>query len=108
MTLIPIELVREIILCILDVPSRSDISDEIGSNTKPDWALIQSLTLASKTYRTLTLEAWFRTLYIKSPSDIPHIQVLFPDICIAWTRYVLKLGMQQKVILIHIKGITLC
>lgn len=66
---IPPELIHEVICHILDAPARDDTPELLGSTTKPEWGLVDSFSLASKAYRALVLEAWFRNLFIKSPTD---------------------------------------
>ncbi|KAJ7678066.1 hypothetical protein DFH06DRAFT_1422556 [Mycena polygramma] len=70
---VPVELVREIIAYILVFPPTS-LSDTPGTNLKPKWSLISSFSVASKTYRTLALEAWFRALFTKAPADLVFLQ----------------------------------
>ncbi|KAJ6551293.1 hypothetical protein B0H19DRAFT_950437 [Mycena capillaripes] len=73
MIFVPVELVREIIAYVLVFPAVS-LSDEPGTTSKPEWSLISSLSVASKTYRTLALEAWFRKLFTKSPADLVFLR----------------------------------
>lgn len=81
---LPPELIREIIAFILDGPLNN--SEEPGISTKQSWSSLEPLTLASKAYRTLSLVAWFRILFIKDPKDIPILYTFFPEIGTAWTR----------------------
>ncbi|KAF8178920.1 hypothetical protein BJ912DRAFT_855873 [Pholiota molesta] len=83
---IPNEIVEEIIHHILQTDD-STRANETGKNCKPDWKLIESFTLTSWNFRQLSLAAWFRTLYLKSPSDIQDIQALFPVLKERWTRH---------------------
>ncbi|KAJ7719083.1 hypothetical protein DFH07DRAFT_315850 [Mycena maculata] len=90
---LPVELVREIIASVLECCSQDssdafslDVSQNLPTGKKPDWSLIHSLSVASKTYRTLALEAWFRVLVSRSPSDILFLQTNFPEIRNSWTR----------------------
>ncbi|KAG5645657.1 hypothetical protein DXG03_005494 [Asterophora parasitica] len=76
---IPPELVREIVAFLFESP-RTTSQDELGVSVKHNWSSIQSLSLTSKTYRTLALGAWFRILFIKDPSDINTLQTFFPEI----------------------------
>ncbi|KAJ6618121.1 hypothetical protein B0H10DRAFT_1266101 [Mycena sp. CBHHK59/15] len=82
---LPLELVREIIGYVL-VTSQAALSDEPGTNTKPDWTLVSSLSLVSKTYRTLALEAWFRVLFITSPADLLFLQHSLPEVRTSWAQ----------------------
>ncbi|KAF8066693.1 hypothetical protein FPV67DRAFT_1416680 [Lyophyllum atratum] len=75
---IPPELVHDIISFVLDPPAVA--ADERGVSFKHDWSSLEALTLTSKAYRTLALNAWFRTLFIKVPSDIHVLQAMFPDV----------------------------
>jgi hypothetical protein len=46
------------------------LTDEPGTHPEPNWELIGAFAVASKTYRTLALEAWFRVFFSKSPADL--------------------------------------
>ncbi|KAJ7845461.1 hypothetical protein B0H13DRAFT_119323 [Mycena leptocephala] len=81
---LPVELVREIIAYVLVVPPAT-VSDELGANLKPNWSLIRSLSIASKTYRTLALEAWFRVLFTRSPGDLVFLRSQLQEIH-SWTQ----------------------
>ncbi|KAJ6504097.1 hypothetical protein C8R47DRAFT_1210188 [Mycena vitilis] len=70
---VPLELVREIIAYVLLFPPTT-LSDAPGTNPKPKWSLISSFSVASKTYRTLALEAWFHALFTKAPKDLVFLQ----------------------------------
>lgn len=85
---VPLELVNEVIIYLLDAPPRSLSPEEPGSNTKPAWDLINAFSLASKPYRTVALEAWFRRFYIESPEDIVIGSRMFPEIQSNWCRCV--------------------
>jgi hypothetical protein len=85
MYFVPLELVREIIASAFDDATSSE---EHGMTSKPLWSSIESLTLASKAYRALVLEHWFRTFFIKSSDDLSPVQSLLPEIKRGWTRHV--------------------
>ena len=57
-----------------------------GENLKPSWTLIEPLTLASRTFRQIALERWFRTLYISSAADFERIHEFFPYLKGQWCR----------------------
>ncbi|KAJ7878758.1 hypothetical protein B0H14DRAFT_1628726 [Mycena olivaceomarginata] len=82
--LLPVELVCEIIGHVLVFPPVA-LTDEPGTHPKPSWKLIGAFAVASKTYRTLALEAWFRVFFSKSPADLffleNHLQGVY-----SWTR----------------------
>ncbi|KAJ6466791.1 hypothetical protein C8R45DRAFT_478145 [Mycena sanguinolenta] len=82
--LLPVELIREIIGHVF-VFQPVTATDERGANRKPKWDLISSLSVASRTYRTLALEAWFRVLFTKSPVDLVFLQYHLQDVH-EWTR----------------------
>ncbi|KAF8201265.1 hypothetical protein K438DRAFT_1581842 [Mycena galopus ATCC 62051] len=84
MSSLPVELVREIIGHVL-VFQPFGAGGERGENLKPKWDLINSLSVASKTYRTLALEAWFRVLFTKSPTDLVFLQHQLQEVR-EWTR----------------------
>ncbi|KAG5635492.1 hypothetical protein H0H81_011047 [Sphagnurus paluster] len=75
---IPLELVQ--IIIEYSLYSKNASNHELAVSIKPDWKAIQPLTLASKTYRALALEAWFQTLFINSPNDLENLRELFPGI----------------------------
>jgi hypothetical protein len=87
---LPPELAREIVnhLFELDISGTGTISEEPGVPSKQKWPLIKPLTLACRTYRALSLELWFHTLFIQSPMDIPRAHAMFPEIGRKWTRLV--------------------
>ncbi|KAG5722950.1 hypothetical protein E4T56_gene5103 [Termitomyces sp. T112] len=76
---LPLELLHEIILVSLS--SSPTAPEETGVSIKQNWASLEPLTLASKVYRKQALNAWFRTLYAKTPSDVFHFGLIFPDFC---------------------------
>ncbi|KAJ7100692.1 hypothetical protein B0H15DRAFT_769917 [Mycena belliarum] len=82
---LPVELVREIVACILVSPP-DNVFYEPSRHPKPDWSLISSFSVASKAYRALALEAWFRALFMKSPAHFSFIQHNLPEIRNSWTR----------------------
>lgn len=92
---LPPELVRAIINYILDQDLLLDAnaSVELGVHKKR-WPLIQPLTLACKVYRALSLEAWFHTLFLESPADIPLAHAMFPEIKRKWTKLVHQCALQ--------------
>lgn len=57
-----------------------------GENLKPSWTLIEPLTLASRTFRQVALERWFRTLYIRSALDLKYLHQFFPYLKGQWCR----------------------
>ncbi|EDQ99875.1 uncharacterized protein LACBIDRAFT_334615 [Laccaria bicolor S238N-H82] len=78
---LPLELVREIIdLRLFSAPPHSWTPEDPGCSTKPRWGTIHALSLTSKSYRALVLEAWFRTLYVKSPQNLVFLQKSFPEL----------------------------
>jgi len=84
---LPLELVQEIIhLLLFSAPPRSST---FACSTKPTWGTINALSLTSQSYRALVLEAWFRTLYIKSAGDLIFLQDSgwFPELESKWTRH---------------------
>ncbi|KAJ7040654.1 hypothetical protein C8F04DRAFT_1253585 [Mycena alexandri] len=81
---LPLELIREIISHVLLAPPAT-VSEEPYTNSKPQFSLISSLSLASRTYRTLALEAWFQILFTESSADPEFIQNELPEIR-EWTR----------------------
>ncbi|KAJ7238055.1 hypothetical protein B0H12DRAFT_100908 [Mycena haematopus] len=81
---LPVELVREIIAHVLDLQPVT-ATDGRGANWKPKWDLLRSLSVASRLYRTLALEAWFRVLFTTSPVDLVFVQNHLPDVQ-EWTR----------------------
>ncbi|KAJ7489309.1 hypothetical protein FB451DRAFT_686656 [Mycena latifolia] len=82
---LPLELVREIVAYILAAPP-GPVSQKPGTSSKPKWSLIGPFSVASKTYRTLALEAWFRVLFMRSPTDILFLQNNLHEIGSSWTR----------------------
>jgi hypothetical protein len=87
MYFVPLELVREIIENVFNDSTLAHvICEEPGRTSKPVWSSIESFTLASRAYRTLVLERWFRILFIKSSKDISFMQDFFPDIKRNWAR----------------------
>ncbi|KAG6828634.1 hypothetical protein H0H92_007226 [Tricholoma furcatifolium] len=74
---LPPEILREVIS--FSLASRSSNS-ELGVSIKREWASIEPLTLASKAYRYIALNAWFQSLFVTSPSDIVEFKAMFPDI----------------------------
>ncbi|KAE9390084.1 hypothetical protein BT96DRAFT_1002577 [Gymnopus androsaceus JB14] len=60
--------------------------ENLFSSSKPDWKLFSALSVASKTLRALTFEAWFKVLLIKSPEDLLDENLPFPEIKTLWTR----------------------
>jgi len=57
-----------------------------GENSKPSWTLIEPLTLATRTFRQVALERWFRTLYIRSATDIECLDEFFPYLKSKWCK----------------------
>ena len=87
---LPLELVREIIHFLLfSAPPRFSTAENPGGTTKPTWGTIDALSLTSKSYRALVLEAWFRTLYIGSPESLIFLQDSgwFPEMGSKWTTH---------------------
>jgi len=87
---LPLELVREIIrLLLFSAPPRSWNPEIPGCSTKPTWDTINALSLTSQSYRALALEAWFRTLHIKSPGNLTFFRDSgwFPELGSKWTRH---------------------
>lgn len=87
---LPLELVREIIhlLLFFPPPSRST-PDDIDCAVKPTWDTINALSLTTRSFRPLALEAWFRTLYIDSPENLIFLRDSgwFPELGSKWTKH---------------------
>jgi len=83
---LPTELLRHIVLYY--VRSADVQTDTEGAylpiGEKPNWELIEPLTLSFKVFRLLTLEAWFEVYVAKRPADLLEFS-LFPDIPM-WAR----------------------
>ena len=79
---LPPELVREIIYFTL-----SSAPEILGCSTKPSWLTLNALSLTSRTYRALVLEAWFCTLYVESPKDLDFVRYCWPEVGAKWTRH---------------------
>ncbi|KAJ7628563.1 hypothetical protein FB45DRAFT_40616 [Roridomyces roridus] len=75
---LPIELVTAIIDYAL--------AAQDSLTNKASWDSVSPLSLASKIYRTLVLEAWFRVLLTKDPADVSFIASKFREIRSSWTR----------------------
>lgn len=91
---VPLELVREIIESIFNDSTSLSACEEPGRTTKPIWSSIESITLASKLYRALAIERWFRTLFIKSSKDLYLMDNLFPEMkrtCARWSSCAIPL-----------------
>ncbi|KIM43558.1 hypothetical protein M413DRAFT_18039 [Hebeloma cylindrosporum] len=85
---VPLEIVADIVLDVLEHEFVPIGTYKIpGKNLKPSWSLIESLTLASRTFRQVALERWFRTLYIKSFTDLEYIDLMFPYLKAQWCRH---------------------
>ena len=85
---LPTELIREII-CFThsSAPPRSSTPENLGYSTKPSWLTLNALSLTSRTYRALALEAWFHTLCIESPEDLEHVRCCWPEVGARWTKH---------------------
>jgi hypothetical protein len=84
---LPPELIREIIYFTLSsAPPASSLPEDLGS-TKPSWLTPNTLSLTSRTYCALVLEAWFCTLYIESPEDLEYVKCYWPEVGARWTRH---------------------
>lgn len=87
---IPHEIVRLIIAHLLPPLHAIEVTESTGNTCKRDqWALIQPLVYASRAYREIALEAWFRTFFVRNPVDVTKGKLLFPKIGRQWVRYVL-------------------
>jgi hypothetical protein len=86
MYFVPLELVREIIASVFDDATSCDTCEEPGRTCKPLWSSIEPLTVASKAYRALVLECWFRTFFTKSSEDLSSVQGLLSELTRNWTR----------------------
>ena len=85
---LPPELVREIIYFTLSsAPPRSSRPEDFGCSTKPSWLTLNALSLTSRTYRALALEAWFHILFIESPKDLEFVRCCWPEVGSRWTRH---------------------
>ncbi|KAJ7235058.1 hypothetical protein C8J57DRAFT_1728822 [Mycena rebaudengoi] len=80
--LFPLELVRIIVGHVLLPDTGSEL--ELGVNDKPSASLFHALSLASRTYRTLALEAWFRVLFLKSPADLLFLEHNLREVRTSW------------------------
>jgi hypothetical protein len=77
----PTELIREITLNLLGANSLADEQIFTGTrNLKPPWDLINSLSVASKTFRAISMEAWFRKLYLTRIEDLKYIATHWPEV----------------------------
>ena len=86
-----VELVQDIIhLLLSSSPPRSPTPEKPGCSTKPTWDTLNALSLTSQSYRALAHEAWFRTLYTKSPEDLTFLRNSgwFPELGNKWTRHI--------------------
>ncbi|KAJ7472377.1 hypothetical protein B0H11DRAFT_2237041 [Mycena galericulata] len=81
---LPIELIREIIAHVLLAPPYASSSPPLLA--KPAWSLISALSLASRTYRALALEAWFRVLHTRAPADLLFLRTDLREVQRSWTR----------------------
>jgi hypothetical protein len=85
---LPPELVREIIhLLLSSTPPRSSTPENLGCSTKPSWLTLNALSLTSRMYRDLALEAWFHTLCIESPEDLEFVRFCWPEVGARWTGH---------------------
>ena len=92
MRFVPLEIVREIVQHVYAAASPPVISrlqslDDMGVSTKPSWSALDALSAASKAYREIGLEVWFRTLRIGLSSELEVGVKLFPALS-RWTRCV--------------------
>jgi hypothetical protein len=83
---LPLELVRIIVGHVL-LASGTVSELEPGINGKPSASLFHALSLASRTYRSLALEAWFRVLFLESPADLLFLEHNLQEVRTSWTRY---------------------
>lgn len=81
-SLLPTELLRQIILHYVSTSSEGRASDTPQRIYKPSWSVVEPLTLASKTLRHLALEAWFEVYYARCPDDLLKAWPEFST----WTR----------------------
>ncbi|KAI0916255.1 hypothetical protein AcW1_009919 [Taiwanofungus camphoratus] len=72
---LPTELVREIILYAVHNACPSTLVPATASRSKPEWKCIENLSLVSRTFRILFLEAWFEIFVAKDPSDLLQIDI---------------------------------
>ncbi|KAK7052189.1 hypothetical protein R3P38DRAFT_2859033 [Favolaschia claudopus] len=84
MTVVPVELLHEIFSHVLVFEPVSVVHTH-GASSKPQWELVRSLSLASKAFRNLTLEAWFRVFVTRTPSDLTFVEERLPGIY-SWAR----------------------
>ncbi|KAJ7267317.1 hypothetical protein C8J57DRAFT_363564, partial [Mycena rebaudengoi] len=82
---LPLELVRIIVGHVL-LASGTVSELEPGINGKPSASLFHALSLASRTYRSLALEAWFRVLFLESPADLLFLEHNLQEVRTSWTR----------------------
>lgn len=84
---VPPEIVADIVQHILEDDLAPIGNYKVpGENLKPSWTLIEPLTLASRTFRQVALERWFRTLYISSATDVERLHESFPYLKGQWCR----------------------
>jgi hypothetical protein len=87
---LPLEIVRHIAeAAYLSEPfqanGRVHKTEDIGKRTKPSWAAVAPLSAASKAYREIVLEIWFRTVSIRCTQELDRVCEAFPDVA-KWTR----------------------
>ncbi|THV03226.1 hypothetical protein K435DRAFT_748255 [Dendrothele bispora CBS 962.96] len=86
---LPTELLREVVLFLLNEPNLQTLQASLegfGVPVKPEWEIISSFSICSRTFRALALEGWFWTLRVKHPEDLVDESLIFPEIKTSWTR----------------------
>lgn len=89
MTTLPTELIRNIVMTYMDDQFFERCATQEGLPDlfiKPQWSLVEPLSIVSHAFRTITMESWFRVVVIPdSPSG--DKSELLQDIY-RWARYV--------------------
>lgn len=87
---LPLELVREVTRQLFYLNDRSDIDivfDRANNTTsKPEWSLFCSLSMASRSYRSIALETWFSRLRTENAHDMAYIADHFSQVAL-WVRW---------------------
>lgn len=83
---LPTELLREITqLYVSTLPTAIDEFDRLRN--KPEWKFVESLSLTSKTFRELAMEAWFATYVITLPDQPLELSQWTQFKVHKWARY---------------------
>ncbi|KAF8656655.1 hypothetical protein AX16_002459 [Volvariella volvacea WC 439] len=85
---LPVELLREIVrLVFSDAPSAKRVVDSPGICSKPSWKVVDPLSLASRTLRSLALEMWFQVFFVDKPEQMRTGLSFFPQLGSRWVRH---------------------